>query len=296
MTTTRSNNDVWDTRRLIRWTTGFLEKKNVDSPQLAAEMLLAHVLGVERIRLFMEFDRPSDPEERATFKALVERAANHEPVQYLVGSASFYSLDFEVDSTVLIPRPSTATLVDQIVWFHRENPNRESFRIADIGTGSGIIAVCLAKHLPGCQVVATDISRGSLAVAERNASKIGVADSIDFREGSLFDPLGDETFDIIVSNPPYIPDNEWAEVLPNVRDYEPVHALRAGVDGLDVIRPLVQAAAKRLNKNGRLVVEIAASQKQAVIDLVNECDGLHSPEVKDDDEAFPRMLIARKAD
>ena len=254
-------------------------------------MLLAHVLQRPRIKLYMDLDRPASPAERTAYRELVERAAAHEPVQYLIGSAPFFSLSFEVDRRVLIPRPSTETLVEHIVQHARRTPGFVNALIADIGTGSGAIAVSLAKSLPDCRVIATDVSEDALELARRNAERHGVADRVELRRGATFEPLVGLRFQYLVSNPPYISDAEWAQVPPNVR-HEPVGALRGGSDGLDVLRPLIAGAHEFLAHPGQLVLEIAASQQQAVLALAAGNERLKNPRVLPDHERLPRMLLA----
>lgn len=286
-----TDNQNWTSRKLLNWTTEYLERKGIDAPRRSAEMLLAHVLNTERIKLFMDLDRPASPLERAAFRELVERAARHEPVQYLVGEAWFFAMDFEVNPAVLIPRPSTETLVEHIVQHCRNTPGFRHPVIADICTGSGCIAIALAKHIPGARLIATDISDEALEVARRNAERHDVADRIQFRQGSLYEPLS-ERVRIIATNPPYIPDEEWEAVEPNVKEYEPASALRGGGDGLDFIRPLIAGAGDHLLEFGQLVMEIAASQKAAVLELAGRDHHLNHPKVLADFEGLPRVLVA----
>jgi len=284
----------WTTQRLLTWTTQHFERKGLDSPRVAAEMLLAHVLGCKRLELYMDTARPASELERAAYRELVERAINHEPVDYLVGQAPFFSLMFAVSPAVLIPRPSTETLVEHIIQHARHTPGFNKPTVIDIGTGSGAIAVSLAKHLPGAHVVATDLSADALAVAAANAKRHGVADRIDFAQGDLFEALHilpGVRAHYLVSNPPYIPDNQWDHVAPNVKDHEPAGALRGGRDGLAVIRPLIAGAMARLHKPAQLVVEIAAVQKDTAKALAAEA-GFVRPRVLADHEALPRVLVA----
>ena len=290
----------WTTRDLLQWTSGHFRDKGVESPRVCAEMLLAHVLGCERMRLYMEVDRPASPDELARFRELVTRAARHEPVQYLVGHAWFHSRQFDVDASTLIPRPSTETLVEAAIAHLRER-NLESPRVLDLCTGTGCIAISIAIQLPGAALVATDIVPAALALAKRNATAHRVADRIDFRAGSLWTPIVDqettgtaETFDVICANPPYISDAEWADVPPNVKDHEPASALRAGIDGLEFVRPIVEGATKRLRDGGALFVEIAASQEAAVLALTSNVAGLRDTSVHRDHENLPRLLVAHR--
>ncbi len=286
---------LWTTKQLLAWTTSAFERKGIDSPRVCAEMLLAHVLGQPRLKLYMEPERPSSELERAAFRALVERAMHDEPVDYLVGLAPFFSMMLKVSPAVLIPRPSTETLVEHVLQHARRTPGFTNPRIADIGTGSGAIAVALAKQFAkagsSATIIATDIREDALAIAKENAQLQGVADRIDFRQGDLLEPVRGERFTYLISNPPYIPDHEWDAVEPNVKDHEPTHALRAGPDGLDYIRPLIASAKKHLTDPGQLVIEIAACQRQQVLDLATE-HGLRHPSVLVDHEKLPRVLVA----
>jgi release factor glutamine methyltransferase len=271
------------------------QAKGVESPRLVGEMLLAHVIGCERMRLYMEVDRPASPEELARLRELVARAAQHEPVQYLVGHAWFFSRQFEVDRSTLIPRPCTETLVEHVLQWHRGSGVASPI-LADIGTGTGCIAVSLAAQIKDARVVATDLVPEALELAMRNAERHGVADCIEFRSGSLLDPLRagppGRRYDVICANPPYISDAEWADVPRNVKEYEPSSALRGGPDGLDCIRPLIAGARPLLAENGELVVEIAQSQRDAVLRLAEQA-GFNDSTVLKDYEGLWRVLVAR---
>ena len=290
MSNRSTSEEKWTTRRLLAWTTQHFEKKDIDSPRLSAEML-AHVLGVQRIKLFIDANRPASELERAAFRDLVERALKNEPVDYLVGHAPFFSMMFKVTPAVLIPRPSTETIVEHVIQHAKRTPGFRNPLIADVCTGSGIIAIALAKHLSGCHVIATDISADALAIAKENAATHGVTEHIDFRQGDLLAPLDVQRVRYLVSNPPYISDAEWKDVLPNVKDYEPEQALRGGSDGLQLIRPLIAQAKRYIEPPGQLVLEIAASQKDAVLALAKEA-GLQNAHVLADHEGLPRVLVA----
>jgi release factor glutamine methyltransferase len=287
---------TWTTRSLLAWTAEYFTRKGVDSPRLSAEMLLAHVLGVPRLKLYMDADRPASEDERSAFRALVERAIAHEPVDYLVGHAPFFSMLLKVSPAVLIPRPSTEALVEHVIQHARRTPGFASPVIADVGTGSGAIAIALAKHIPGSRVIATDVADESLAVARLNADAMGVADRVEFRCGDLLDPLRGERLRYLVSNPPYVPDDEWDRVEPNVKDYEPHRALRGGPDGLRFVRPLIEGAAALLDDPGQLCIEIAAATKAAVLELVEHTPGLGNAHVLPDHEALPRVVVAERVE
>lgn len=284
----------WTTKELLNWISGTFKDRAIDSPRLCAELLLSHVLGCDRMRLYMDADRPATPEERETLRGLVGRALKHEPVQYLVGEAWFFGLPMHVDRRVLIPRPATETIVEHALQhLRRAERAHEAIRIADVCTGSGCVAIALAKQLPKAELVATDISDDALEVARLNAERHGVADRIDFRAGNLLEPLHRERFGLIVANPPYIPDREWDDVAPNVRDHEPTLALRGGSDGLDLVRPLLAGAPAHAEAGAWVLVEAADSNALAALELVRTTDAYASAEVLDDFEGLPRVVAAR---
>jgi release factor glutamine methyltransferase len=295
----RSDAEPWTTRRLLEWMTRYFAAKAIDTPRVVAEMLLAHVIGCDRLRLYMEVDRPAAPLELSSLHDLVDRAGRHEPVQYLVGHAWFFGKQFDVNPSVFIPRPCTETLVEHVLQWLRAAPGHAKPVIADLGTGSGAIAVSLAAALPEAHLVATDVSEAALAVARGNADRHGVADRVEWRLGPGLDPLADDAagrkFNVICANPPYISADEWTQVAPNVRDYEPVGALRGGADGLDVIRPLIAGAGAFMKPGGRLVIEIADAQRDAVLGLAEASDGLTDANVLRDHEGLWRVLVARRS-
>ena len=282
---------LWSTRRLLAWTTQYLQGKALEHPRLSAEMLLGHVLEVPRLKLYTDPDRPASELERAAFRTLVERAAAGEPVDYLVGKAPFFSMMLSVSPAVLIPRPSTETVVEHVIQHSRLTPGFAEPLIFDIGTGSGAIAIALAKHIPGCLVVATDSSSEALALAEENAAAQGIADSIEFRQGDLLIPVADQRARYLVSNPPYISDAEWDDVPLSVKDYEPTCALRAGVDGLKYLHPIIRQARQYLESPGQLVLEGPTTQMETLVQLADQA-GFANPHVLPDHEALPRVLIA----
>lgn len=286
-----TDSSTWTTRRLMAWTGQHLGQKGVDNPRLASEMLLSHVLGVDRLKLYMDLDRPASDLERATFRALVERAAKHEPVDYLVGKSPFMSMMLQVNPDVLIPRPSTESLVEHVIQHARRTPGFNSPLIADVGTGSGAIAIALAKHIPHSRIIATDLSERALETARQNADEQGVADRIEFRQGDLLEPIEHERLRYLVSNPPYISDAEWRDVQRNVKDYEPESALRGGVDGLCHLRTLIEKGRPLMDDPGQLVVEAAASQKKALLKLAESSGTWANAHVLADHEHLPRVLV-----
>lgn len=255
------------------------------------------MLGCERLRLYTDPDRPAAADELARLRSLVERAGRHEPIQYLLGEAWFFGRAFEVTPATLIPRPSTETIVEEALQhFRSQRRLNDRLTIIDIGTGSGILATTLAAALPEAVVLATDISPAALEAAQRNAARHGVTGRIEFATGSLFEPLAHREppvrADLLVSNPPYISDAEWEEVARNVRDYEPTAALRAGADGLDLLRPLIAGAHEWVRAGGRVLLEFAASQAAAVEALAAGNAALTGVRILKDHESLPRVLAA----
>jgi release factor glutamine methyltransferase len=255
---------------LLKWTTGFFQRTGIESPRLNAEVLLSRVLGMERIMLYARFDEPVSETHRAQFRELVRRRSQHEPLQYLVGEWEFYGRTFQVTPAVLIPRQETELLVQQCL----ERIPAGSRWAADIGTGSGAIAVSLAAERPELNVVAVDSSEEALAVAARNAEHHGVSDRVHLVVGDLCSPVAEALpperagVDLLVSNPPYIPSATIDALAPEVKDHEPLQALDGGPDGLDVVRRLLPAAAAVLLPEGWLALEIGERQVAAVRDLV----------------------------
>ncbi len=260
---------AWTVVRLLNWTREFLQRSRIESPRLCAEILLAHAMNCERIQLYTRFEQIPDEAVRSTFRDLVKQAASGYPIAYLTGRKEFFSLPFEITPDVLIPRPESEILVERTIDLVRKAPDTQPV-ILDLGTGSGCIAVSLARHLPTARLYASDISAAALAVAQRNAQRHQVADRIEFRAGDLFDawvPTGRDgapsAFDIIVCNPPYVA-TEGAPVDRAVREFEPSVALFAGPDGLRVIRALLDAAPRWLRPGGHLLLETAFDQAAAL--------------------------------
>jgi release factor glutamine methyltransferase len=254
---------AWTVRRVLAWTTQHFDKRAVDAPRLASELLLAHVLGVDRVRLYTDLDRPLEKAELATYRALIERRVQGEPVQYLTGRRDFYGRSFQVDSRVLIPRPETELLVEAVL---RALPQDGAPRLLDVATGSGCIACTLAAERPQATVLATDVDPGCCEVARANALSLGAR--VDVRAGDLFSPVDSEAaFDAVVSNPPYVRTGELAGLQLEVRA-EPKLALDGGPDGLALLSRVVDGAFLRLVPGGLLALEIGEEQGAAVRDLL----------------------------
>ena len=245
----------------MQWTTARFTERGVSSPRLDGELLAAHALGLSRVQLYTQFDRPLDAAELAALRALVKRRQSGEPVAYITGRKEFWSLDLAVDARVLIPRPDSETAVEEALARVRDGG-----RIADVGTGTGAIALAIAKARPDLTVFASDVSEDALAVARGNAERLGLA--VTFVKGSLVEPLRTSApFDLLVANLPYVPTAEVAGLPAEVR-CEPRLALDGGEDGLDLVRALVAQAAGVLAPGGALVLEIGAGQAAASTELL----------------------------
>ncbi|MBN2446026.1 MAG: peptide chain release factor N(5)-glutamine methyltransferase [Phycisphaerae bacterium] len=290
-----AHTEAWTIARLLAWTREYLQRHEVESPRLCSEILLAHALGCERLRLFTRHEEVPERQVLDRFRASVTSAADGRPIAHITGTKEFFSLPFEVTGDVLIPRPETEILVERIIHMVRraEQPPR---RLLDVGTGSGCIAISLARHLPDVGICASDISEAALAVARRNAERHKVADRIDFRHGDLFAPWladGAASFDIIASNPPYIAADTYAGLSRTVRDYEPRGALLAGSDGLDVIRRLLAESPGVLSPGGHLLFEMAFDQAAAVRNLLDSTDWCEMVTYRDGG-GHDRVLHARR--
>jgi len=288
-----SQSDPWTVGRLLEWTSDYLKGHGADSPRLDTELLLAEALCCGRIDLYARFHETPHDAQRAAFRQLVRRRAEGTPVGYLIGRREFYSLQFRVTPDVLIPRPETELLVVALLDSARSRPPGQPVLIADVGTGSGIIAVCAAKHLPKARVTAIDLSGAALEVARSNAAEHGVAERIEFIESDLFALLpAQQQFDFIVSNPPYVSTAEMHNLPAEIRSFEPRIALEAGPDGTEVIRSLVPQAAERLHSGGHLLIEIAPAIHRPARAILEADDRLQVGPTINDLARLPRVLQA----
>lgn len=328
----------WTILHLIRWSAGYLEGKGVEKGRLDAEHLLADALGTERLELYLQYDRPLTPEELATFKERLLRRADREPLQYIVGRTAFRELDLRTDPRVLIPRPETEVLVEEVLAWVREThgpareaapareavPTREAasareeepndeaeparepaptpeptpthephLSALDLGTGSGCIALSLLLEGPFGRVVATDPSADALEVARANAADADLGDRVDLRAGSLYDPLSeDETFHVVVSNPPYVASGERETLAPEVREWEPGAALFGGADGTEILGPLIAGASRHLRPGGLLALEVGLGQASGVADMIRETGAFADPRIRRDLAGRERIVLA----
>lgn len=288
--------ESWTVGKLLEWTTDFLKKSGAESPRLDAEVLLANARGCERIALYMAFTEEVPEEVRAKFRGLVKQRGAGVPVAYLVGQREFYSLPLKVTPAVLIPRPETEFLViaalDEI---KNRYPATTSPRVIDIGTGSGAIALAIAKHAPHAQVTAVDLSPAALEVARENAELLQLSSRITFLEGDLLAGFpAKESFEIIVSNPPYIGESEMEGLSPQVKDHEPRSALVGGPHGSEIIARLIPQAAQRLVSGGLLAIELSPIIADDVIALLQADGHFDQIQLTKDLASLPRIAIAHK--
>lgn len=295
-----SQTEAWTIGRLLTWTADYLKQHGSDTPRLDAELLLAEAKGCSRVALYTQFTDVAADAERTAFRELVRRRAEGTPVAYLLGRREFYSLSFRVTGDVLIPRPETefvvVALLDRVKDRAKAGVSAEKpLSIADVGTGSGILAICAAKYVPNARVTAIDVSPAALAVAKSNAADHGAAGRIEFLEGDLLSGLPAETtFDFIVSNPPYVSESEFAALAREVRDHEPRWALVAGEGGTEVIERLVTQAAERLVPGGWLIVEISPMIEAAMRAIVEKEPRLELGATIKDLAGLARVVQSRK--
>ncbi|MDB5172628.1 MAG: prmC [Phycisphaerales bacterium] len=289
---------TWTVRRILEWTAGYFTRKNVDQPRLAAELLLGHVLNYPRIKLYTDYERVLSDKELAAFRALVQRAAEDEPIAYLTGRAHFFNLEFDVTRDVLIPRPDTETLVENVMQFVRHQPGMEAPRVLDLCTGSGCIAAAIAHHIKSAVVTATEISPAAAAIARKNIDRLGLTGRVLVEEGDLFEPLNHmvdvRPFDMIVSNPPYIPTAQIETLDRSVKDYEPLQALDGGLDGLVIHRRILDQAPDRLVSGGRVFLEIAFDQGELATQVAQEYPAFEDVRLLKDFGGRDRVLTARR--
>jgi release factor glutamine methyltransferase len=286
------SDERWTIGRLLTWTTEWLGSKGSESPRLDAEVLLAHVRGCQRIMLYAAFDEEVAEETRSRFRELVRRRASGEPVAYLVGHREFFSLSFAVSPAVLVPRPETETLVSRVLDLCRDSA---APKILDVGTGSGAIAITLAKKLPRAEITASDVSPAALVVAKDNAARHGVADRAAFVEADLLsDPRLAGPWDVIASNPPYVRESEFASLPRDVRDHEPRGALIAGPRGVEVIERLVNESVTRLVPGGWLVIEAGPLVADEVRAVLTATPDLEPGPVLSDLAGLARVFQARR--
>ncbi len=283
-----ATNDTWTVLKMLEWTTGWLAEKGIDdSPRLDAELMLAHALGAKRMELYMQFDRPLADDELAHYKALIKRRAAGEPVAYIVGERGFWTIELKCDKRALVPRPETEVVVEEALEVLGEDFEA---RIIDIGTGTGAIGLTIARERPAVDMTLTDTSADAIALARENAEALEL--DVAILEGDLFAGAKGE-FDMVVSNPPYVGENERDLVDDTAHEHEPHDALYAGQDGLDVIRRLVPAAKDKLKSGGWLIFEHGFRQGDAVRKLLEDA-GFEDVRIRKDYSDHDRVALGRK--
>jgi release factor glutamine methyltransferase len=288
----------WTIKDLLEVTSSYLQEKGVDSPRLSAEVLLAYQLRVDRVGLYLNLDKPLHEREVAGYRELIKRRLNREPIQYMTGIQEFWSLDFAVSPQVLIPRPETELLVEQIVSLHDEErlTKSKNLRILDLGTGCGVLAVTLAREFERASVWASDVSAEALAIAKINAKKHGVEDRIEFLLSDMWQALIDSflVFDVIVSNPPYIASNQISSLAPEVRDHEPRSALDGGEQGMHFIKEIIKEAPEYLDAGGWIFLEMDPEQTTIAMELMDKNDDYVERRRIKDYSGHYRVVMAQK--
>jgi len=292
--------DTWTIGRLLEITAAFLEKKGIESPRLCADILLSHALHTDRVKLYLHYDQPLTDREIAKFRSLIKRRLRGEPIQYITGIQEFWSMDFMVGPQVLIPRPESEVLLEQVLSLSRGKkiPNPERPKILDLCTGSGALVIALAHEIPEASLWACDISAAALEMALANTRKHGVESRIVFLQGNLLDPFlkRDIRFDAIVSNPPYIPSMTLDALCPEVRDYEPKQALDGGEDGMTYIERIIADGPACLNPRGWLLIEMDPEQLPLASKQMDHSGRFGERCFVKDYSHRDRVLMARKAE
>jgi release factor glutamine methyltransferase len=282
----------WTIKDVLEWTADFFKSKGIQTARLDAEVLLGHCLGMDRLALYLKFDRPLRAEERARYRELVRRRSAREPVALITGKKEFWSFSFRIAPGILIPRPDTEILVEAVL---EEIRDQSCPRILEIGTGSGAVAVSLARERPDAFVVATDLDFAAVSVAALNAREAGVNATVRFVNCDLFYGVKPSVlFDVICSNPPYIPRADIPTLEPEITKFEPILALDGGTDGLDVIRKLVREAPCVLKPEGSLILEIGEGQDRDVRDIMGTLGPLHDVGVRKDLAGKIRVVMGRR--
>ncbi|MCK4753184.1 MAG: peptide chain release factor N(5)-glutamine methyltransferase [Planctomycetes bacterium] len=285
----------WTIQKLLNWTTEHFTEKGIDSPRLSAELLLSHILELKRIELYTQYDKSVAKPQLDKLHDLVKRAGQSEPVAYLVGKTEFYSLELDITQDCLIPRPETELLVERAIEFLRTRSDKQF--VCDLCTGSGCIAVAIAKNYPAANIIATDICDAALSVAECNVEKHQLKERIKLLCGDLFDPVIPQLdvgkFDLIICNPPYVSAVEFEKLDKNVKDYEPKSALYAGTDGLDIYRRICKKAGDFLKPGAALMLEIGYAQGQAVKELLEEAQCFEKIIIEKDFHNNDRVVTAK---
>lgn len=289
------NESPWTILKLIEWTTSYFDSHKIEGARASAEILLANALGLKRIDLYLRYDQPLSRQELSIFKTLIKRRIKREPVAYITGNKEFWSMDLDVTKDVLIPRPDTESLVEQALTYVPGKNSNTIWKILDLGTGSGAIILSMATQRPQHRYFASDRSEKALGIAVGNAKKHYLSDTILFFAGDWFNPIKNNIhdFDMILSNPPYIPNQVIADLEPEIALYEPRIALDGGKDGLDCLRLIINQAPSFLKPAGFLILELGYDQKQKVSEIVNNCSKYDSIRIVKDYGGNDRVAIMK---
>jgi len=290
----------WIIKDLLTVTADFLKNKKLDSPRLCAELLLSHQLDTDRLKLFLEYDQPISEIDIHGYRAMIKRLLQGEPIQYITGIQEFWSLEFKVNKNVLIPRPETEILIEQSLKIYKDEYKNEDAEqlFLDIGTGSGAIAVSLAHELKptGKKIWAIDISQMALDIAIQNAKRYDAINHIEFLQGDLFEPLKGKgiTFDIILSNPPYVTSEELHLLPEKIRKFEPQIALDGHEDGLFYIKKIIDQAPKYMKPGGWLLIEMDPRQIEQTIRFISNNEKYDKHQIVKDYSNSDRIVMFRK--
>lgn len=296
----RSTDPEWTIIKLLRWTTSYFESRDIDGPRIEAEILLAHVLQLQRIDLYLQYDQPLSSNELSRFKGLIKRRINREPVAYIVGSKEFWSMDLIVTKDVLIPRPETEFLVETAINLLPQDsafkPILTPKRILELGTGSGAVVLALASMRPCHLFFASDRITAAVRLAKQNAKHHGFESRVSFICAGWFGPFKDKmpVFDMIVSNPPYIPSRVIEKLQPEIVKYEPISAIDGGEDGLLSLRHIINNAHLYLQRKGHLLLEIGHDQKNDVRKIIDQCEKYENVIYTKDYSGYDRVVQMRK--
>jgi release factor glutamine methyltransferase len=292
------NESPWTILKLIEWTTSYFDSHKIEGARASAEILLANALGLKRIDLYLRYDQPLSQQELATYKTLIKRRIKREPVAYIIGNKEFWSMDLDVTEDVLIPRPDTECLVEQALAHLPGKNSTAVWKILELGTGSGAIILSLATQHPQHRYFASDRSEKALRIAKSNAKKHHLSDTILFFAGDWFNPIKNNIndFDMILSNPPYIPNRVIAELEPEIALYEPRIALDGGKNGLDSLSLIINQASYFLKPAGFLILEMGYDQKNNVSEIANNCFKYESIRIVKDYGGHDRVAIMKTTD
>ncbi|MBT8365686.1 MAG: peptide chain release factor N(5)-glutamine methyltransferase [Deltaproteobacteria bacterium] len=293
---TTTDSSPWTIIKLIRWATSYLKSHEIDSPRATGEILLAHALQLNRIDLYLKYDQPLEADELQKFKTLIKRRIKREPVAYILGVKEFWSMDLEVNGDVLIPRPETECLVEIALKHLSRISHSPPQRILDLGTGSGAIVLALASQQPQHDYFASDRFRSTVELACRNATRHGCSEKINFFVGDWLSALNPVKagFDLIVSNPPYIPSRVIGGLQPEIYQYEPIAALNGDKDGLACYREIMDTAHKYLNPSGVLMLEIGHDQRDDILKIAAAVGQYEDFSFSKDYSGYERIVWMRK--